>query len=290
MHLTQLMRSGCAQNRGGALMRINTLSDSSLCVVPGEVIEPDQGRAAGSSSLCRHRNATPQDAMKAIDIMTPGVITVSPETSVYEAARLLVGRRISAMPVLNADGRLVGVISESDLVRRGELRSETRSSWWRALLTSDLRQASAFLRAHGRQVADVMSREVIAVTARTTMRELAELMERHAIKRLPVMDGHRLIGIVSRRDMLRALLAIDPTELPAGGVEDQAIRQRLMEELKARHWAGSIVTNVIVDTGVVHLWGEAGTTREIDACRALAETIEGVRKVSNHMVLVKTVV
>lgn len=227
--------------------------------------------------------------MKAIDIMTPGVITISSEASVYEAAALLVARRISALPVLNADARLVGVISESDLVRRGELRSEKRSSWWRALFASDLRQASAFLRSHGRRVADVMSREVVTVNARTTMRELAELMERHAIKRLPVMDGHRLIGIVSRRDMLRALLAIDPTERPAGDVDDQAIRQRLLEELKARHWAGSIVTNVIVDTGIVHLWGEAGTTREIDACRALVETIEGVRRVSNHMVLIKTV-
>lgn len=228
--------------------------------------------------------------MKAIDIMTPDVVTVSPETSVYEAARLLLGRRISALPVLNADGRLVGVISESDLMRRGELRSEKRSSWWRGLLTSDLRQASAFLRSHGRLVADVMSRDVIVASPRTSMRELAELMERHAIKRLPVMDGHRLVGIVGRGDMLRALLAIDPTEQPAPEVDDQAIRERLLAELKARHWAGSIVANVIVEAGVVHLWGEAATTREIDAVRALAETVEGVRRVASHMVVVKTIV
>lgn len=227
--------------------------------------------------------------MKAIDIMTPDVVTVSPETSVYEAARMLLGRRISALPVLNADGRLVGVISESDLMRRGELRSEKRSSWWRGLLTSDLRQASAFLHSNGRRVADVMSRDVIVAHARSSMRELAELMERHAIKRLPVMDGHRLIGIVGRSDMLRALLAIDPSEQPAPEVDDQAIRERLLAELKARHWAGAVVANVIVEAGVVHLWGEAGTRREIDACRALAETIEGVRRVASHMVVVKTV-
>jgi len=228
--------------------------------------------------------------MKAIDIMTANVITVSPETSVYKAAELLVARRISALPVLNADGRLAGIISESDLVRRSELRSDKRSSWWRALFISDLRQASAFLRSHGRRVSDVMSREVITVNGRTSMRELADLMERHAIKRLPVMDGHRLVGIVSRRDMLRALLAIEPSEQPAAEVDDHAIRERLIAELKARHWAGSIVANVIVDTGVVHLWGEAGTPREIDACRALAETVKGVRKVSSHMVVLKTVV
>ncbi len=228
--------------------------------------------------------------MKAIDIMTTDVVTVSPETSVYEAAQLLLGRRISALPVLNSDGRLVGLISESDLMRRSEIRAEKRTPWWRDLLASDLRQASEFLRAHGRQVADVMSRNVISAHPRTSMRELAELMERHAIKRLPVVDGHRLVGIVSRRDLLRALLELDPTETPVGDVDDQAIRQRLLEELKARHWAGSIVANVVVDEGIVHLWGEAGTTREIDACRALAQGIEGVRRVSSHMVLVKTVV
>lgn len=227
--------------------------------------------------------------MRAIDIMTPDVITVSPGTSVYEAARLLLGRRVSALPVLNADGRLAGVISESDLMRRGEMRSEKRSPWWRGLFTSDLREASAFLRSNGRLVADVMSRDVITATARMSLRELAELMERHVIKRLPVMDGHRLVGIVSRSDLLRALLALDPSGRPADEVDDSAIRHRLLEELKARHWAGSIVANVIVDAGIVHLWGEAGTAREIDACRALAQTIEGVRAVSNHMVVVKTV-
>ncbi len=228
--------------------------------------------------------------MKVIDIMTRDVITVSPEASVYEAAQLLLGRRISALPVLNTDGRLVGIISESDLMRRGEIRSEKRASWWRDLITSDLRQASEFLRSHGRLVADVMSRNVISATGRMPLRELAELMERHAIKRLPVLDGHRLVGIVSRSDLLRALLAVDPSEQPAPDVEDQTIRERLLEELKARHWAGSIVSNVIVDSGIVHLWGEAGTRREIDACRALAQTIEGVRRVSSHMVVVKTVV
>lgn len=228
--------------------------------------------------------------MKAIDIMTTDVVTVSPETSVYEAARLLLGRRISALPVLNADARLIGIISESDLMRRGEIRSEKRSSWLQELLGSDLRRASQFLRAHGRRVADVMSTEVISAPPRTPMRQLAELMERHHVKRLPIVDGHRLVGIVGRSDLLRALLALDPTEQPAPDADDQAVRQRLLEALKARHWAGSIVANVIVEEGVVHLWGEAGTAREIDACRALAETIEGVRRVANHMALVKTVI
>jgi len=228
--------------------------------------------------------------MKAIDVMTWDVITVSPETSVYEAAQLLLGRRISALPVLNTDGRLVGIISESDLMRRGEIHSEKRHSWWRDLITSDLRQASEFLRSHGRRVADVMSRDVICATGRVTLREVAELMERHAIKRLPVMDGHRLVGIVSRSDLLRALLAVEPPTQLGAEVEDQTIRQGLLAALKANHWAGSSVTNVIVDSGVVHIWGEAGTQREIDACHALAQTIEGVRRVSSHMVVVKTVV
>jgi len=228
--------------------------------------------------------------MKVIDIMTSDVITVSPDTSVYEAADLLLGRRISALPVLNADGRLIGIISESDLMRRGEIRSEKRSTWWRDLVKTDLRQASEFLRSHGRRVADVMSRDVVCATGRMPLREAVELMERHAVKRLPVLDGHRLVGIVSRSDLLRALLAVEPSAQPSAEVEDQTIRQQLLEELKARHWAGSIVANVIVDSGIVHLWGEAGTLREVDACRALAQTIEGVRRVASHMVVVKTVV
>jgi len=228
--------------------------------------------------------------MKAIDIMTPDVITVSPETSVYEAAQLLLGRRISALPVLDAAGKLVGLISESDLMRRPEIRSEKHSTWWRGLFTSDLRQASAFLRCHGRRVADVMSRDVIAAHARMSLRELAEVMERHVIKRLPVMDGDRLVGIVSRSDLLRALLALEPTKQPVADIDDATIRRRLLGELKARHWAGSIVANVIVDSGIVHLWGQAGTSHEIDACRALAETINGVSRVASHMVVVKTVI
>src|SRR5690349_11075627 len=227
--------------------------------------------------------------MKVIDIMTWDVVTVSPDTSVYEAAQLLLGRRISALPVLNADGRLVGIVSESDLMRRGEIRSEKQLPWWRSLLTSDLRQASEFLRSHGRLVADVMSRTVISAHGRMTLRELAELMEHHAIKRLPVLEGHRLVGIVARSDLLRALLAVEPSQ-NAVEVDDQTMRQRLLEALKAKHWAGSIVSNVIVDGGVVHLWGEAATQREIDACRALAQTIDGVRRVASHMVVVKTVV
>lgn len=229
-------------------------------------------------------------AVKAIDIMTTDVVTVSPEASVYEAARILLGRRISALPVLDAEDRLVGLISESDLMRRGEMRSEKRRPWWRGLLTSDLRQASEFLRCQGRRVSDVMSRDVICANAAMSLRELAELMERHVIKRLPVLDGQRLVGIVSRSDLLRALLVLAPTEEAPPDVDDRVIRQRLLEELKARHWAGSIVANVIVDRGVVHLWGEAATTREIDACRALAETVAGVQAVSSHMVQVKTVV
>ncbi|MGE0424719.1 MAG: CBS domain-containing protein [Reyranellaceae bacterium] len=228
--------------------------------------------------------------MKVIDVMTPDVVTVPAAASVYEAARLMLSRRISALPVLNADGRLVGLISESDLMRRGEIRSEKRHSWWKDLTTSDLRQAAEYLRSHGRRVADVMSRDVISAHGRMPLREVAELMERHAIKRLPVMDGHRLVGIVSRSDLLRALLAVAPADSPAAEVEDQTIRQRLLAELKAKHWAGSIVSNVIVDGGIVHLWGEAGTRQEIDACRALAQSIEGVREVSSHMVEVKTVI
>ena len=228
--------------------------------------------------------------MRVIEIMTPDVVTVAADASVYEAAQLMLSRRISALPVLNADGRLVGLISESDLMRRGEIRSEKRHSWWRDLLTSDLRQASEFLRSHGRRVADVMSRDVITAHGRMPLREAAELMERHVIKRLPVMEGHRLVGIISRSDLLRALLAVAPAESPEADVEDQMIRERLLAALKAKHWAGSIVSNVIVDGGIVHLWGEAGTRREIDACRALAQSIEGVRQVSSHMVEVKTVI
>jgi CBS domain-containing protein len=232
----------------------------------------------------------PEIAMKAIDIMTTDVVTISPEASVYEAARLLLGRRISALPVVDAAGQLVGLISESDLMRRGELRTEKRHPWWRGLLTSDLRQASEFLRCEGRRVSDVMSRDVIAARAAMPLRELAELMERHVIKRLPVLDEQRLVGIVSRSDLLRALLILAPADGTPPAVDDRVIRQRLLEQLKARHWAGSIVANVIVEHGIVHLWGEASTTREIDACRALAETVAGVRSVSSHMVQVKTVI
>lgn len=228
--------------------------------------------------------------MKAVDIMTPDVITVAPETSVYDAARLLLGRRIGALPVLNEVGGLVGLISESDLMRRGETRTDKRRSWWHGLITSDLRQASEFLRGQGRRVSDVMTRNVVCVEAGAPLREVAELMENHVIRRVPVLDGPRLVGIVSRSDLMRALLVLAPADEAPPEVDDRVIRQHLLDQLKAHHWAGSIVSNAIVERGVVHLWGEASTQREIDACRALVETVAGVRKVSSHMVVVKMVI
>ena len=227
--------------------------------------------------------------MRAMDVMTTNVITVDPNTSVQVLATLLSERGISGVPVVEADGRLVGVVTEGDLLHRTETgterRTERRRARWLDTIGSDQEAARDYVKAHGRSVREVMTREVISVTDTTELADIATLLETKRIKRVPVLRDGRLVGIVSRANLVRAL-AMTRSE-PAAEVDsdDRTIRERLLAELKGQEWVHIWAADIIVRDRVVHLWfSDDRSAEERQALHVAAENIPGVRQVEEHIV------
>ena len=226
--------------------------------------------------------------MRAIDVMTPNVITVDPDTSVQGLATLLSERGISGAPVVDSSGRMIGVVSEGDLLHRIELgterRGERRPSWWLEHFASGL--ARDYVKSHGRTVKDIMTRDVVSVTEETDLADVATLLETNRIKRVPVMRGGEIVGIVSRANLVRALGATMGGSTSSVGDDDRAIRARLLAELAQQQLAARLwAQDVIVNSGVVHLWfgsDEPEETRQ--AVRVAAENVPSVRGVEVHVV------
>jgi CBS domain-containing protein len=220
--------------------------------------------------------------MNASQAMTRPVVTVPADATVFAAADILLGSRISAAPVIDADGKLVGIVSEADLMNRPEVGTVPAKSWLQRLLADDALLARDYVRSHSHRVADVMTREVISAEERTQLAEIAKLMQRHRIKRVPIVRDGKIIGIVSRGNLLQGLLAREPH--PADGADDANVRTSVHAELAKHSW-GSGVTNVVVDQGVVHLWGYVASAPSKEAARVAAENIPGVRRVVNNIVV-----
>jgi CBS domain-containing protein len=221
--------------------------------------------------------------MRAGDVMTGEVVTVRPEARVEQVARLMLEHHISAVPVVEAEGRLLGIVSEGDLVRRVETGTLARRAWWLDLLTDTAVQAREYVKTHGRRAADVMTGPVVTVGVDTPVEEIARLLERHGIKRVPVVRDGRVIGIVSRADLIRGL-AVRPVEPPpARGEDDRAIREAVLSALRAQPWWIGTYRNVVVVDGVVHLWGLARSEAERQAMRVAAEAVPGVKGVEDHL-------
>ncbi len=225
--------------------------------------------------------------MRAMDIMTTNVITVSPETSVKDLATLLSERGISGAPVVDASKRLVGIVSEGDLLHRAETgterRTERRRSRWLDALASDRELARDYAKSHGGKVADVMTRNVISVAETTELADIATLLEEKRIKRVPVLRDGSLVGIVSRANLVRALAAAPRGA--AGADDDRGIRARLIAELSGKEWTHVWAADIVVRDKVVHLWfSDDQPEEERQAVRIAAENIGGVRGVEEHIV------
>lgn len=219
--------------------------------------------------------------MKARDVMVAPVITVGPHTSITDVAKLLVEHGISAVPVVEDDGSIVGIVSEGDLVHRAETGTERRRSWWLQALMEDSALAAEFVKAHSRLVADVMTREVVTATPDTPLHEIAALLERKMIKRVPIVADGRLVGIVSRANLIQALASgRKELEMP---ISDKAIRDTLLATLEGQRWAHTTMLNVTVADGVVDLWGIVNSGEERKAIRVAAESIPGVRAINDYM-------
>jgi len=224
--------------------------------------------------------------MIAADVMVSNVITVSPETRVAEVAEILLRNRISAVPVVDAAGQIVGIVSEGDLMHRAEAGTEIRRSWWLRALTSNEAMAADFVRSHSQNVADVMTRRVITAGPDTPLYEIANLLERNRIKRVPIVKDGKLVGIISRANLLQALASLKPAA-SGKAPEDSAIRQRILAEVEKQPWTHPSLINVIVQDGDVALWGVVSSKSEKDAIRDMAETAPGARTVSDHIVIQK---
>jgi len=225
--------------------------------------------------------------MHASDVMTRNVITVDSGATVQDVAGLLSERGISGAPVVDASGRLVGIISEGDLLRRTEIGTNppgpVRRSWW----LEDVATARArdYVKSHGRIVRDIMTRDVVTVTDDTDLSEIARLLETNHIKRVPVLHDGEIVGIVSRSNLVRALSAAQTPTAAATTDGDRAIRARLLTELQEQKWANRIwPQDIIVSDGTAHLWFTSDeSSATIQAARVAAENIPGVRGVEVHI-------
>ncbi len=225
--------------------------------------------------------------MQASDVMVSKVITVAPDANVIEVAKILLAHCISAVPVIASDGKLVGIVSEGDLIRRSESETERQRSWWLELFTSSQTLASEFVKANARKVADIMTRPVIAAAPDTPLREIANLLEKHRIKRVPIVQNGKLVGIVSRANLLQALAS---ARSDAGASADDAtLRRRIVDRLYGQSWPKPTQINVIVQAGTVDLWGFVENDLEKKAVRVMAEGTPGVRAVNDHLAYRPTV-
>ena len=218
--------------------------------------------------------------MIAADIMVREVVTIDPDESVARAAALMTANDVSALPVISADGRLVGIISEADLLRRKEIATATNRPSWVETITP---AATEFVKSHGKRVADLMSKDVISVGETASLNDIVALLERNRIKRVPVVRGDQLVGIVSRGNLIQALAsAVVTAEVPSD--ESRSIREEVLARLKEQSWTDFAGPNVIVKDGEVHLWGLVRSEDERKALVVLAESVPGVTKVVDETI------
>ena len=217
--------------------------------------------------------------MHARDVMTRNVVTVSPETSVPAIAALLLDRRISAVPVVDDSGRVIGIVSEGDLIHRPEADTEAAPSRWQSLFESREEAASRFVKTHGGHARDVMTRHVVTATEDTALSDIAMLLDRRHIKRVPIVRAGRLVGIVSRADLLRGLLTARQPAPPAANIS--GLRDAVIAAVRKIGIRDEFI-NVVAAGRVVHLWGSMESAQEKRALRVAAEQTPGVEKVIDH--------
>ncbi len=222
--------------------------------------------------------------MHAADIMTSKVLTVAPEATIDAAMRLMLDNAISGLPVVDAGGQLVGMVTEGDFLRRAELGTERRRPRWLEILLGPGRIADEYAHSRGRKVAEVMTRDVTSVAGDTPVAELVRLMERRRIKRVPVLRDGALVGIVTRANLLRALASVAAAAPSAG---DRAIRERLLAELERQSWTPRSSIDVVVRNGVVQLWGIILDEAQRRALKVAAENVPGVTAVEENTVWVE---
>jgi CBS domain-containing protein len=224
--------------------------------------------------------------MKAKDVMSRNVISVAPDATVLQAARLMLQHHISGFPVIDGKGTLVGILSEGDFLRRQETHTERRRSRWLEFLMGPGRTAADYTHSHGSKVSEVMTDAVYTVREDTSLEAIVELMERCHIKRVPVLRGPEVVGIVTRSNLVHAVVSL-ARSAPAAAKDDATIREMLLAEIQKEKWAPAAMINVVVRDGVVEFWGTIFDERQRNALKVVAENIAGVKAVKDHLVWVE---
>ena len=222
--------------------------------------------------------------MKASDVMVANVIAISVDASIGEAASILLSNHISGAPVVDEKGELVGIVSEGDLMRRPEIGTSRRHSWWLELISSDQSQAFEYVKSHSRKVSDVMTRDVITAKPDTTLGDVAAMLERNRVKRVPILEGTKIVGIVSRANILQALASATKKLPSLASASDAELRKKVIARLAAEKWRPTMLT-VTVQDGTVDLWGLVHSSEEKKAARLVAELTPGVRTVVDNIVV-----
>ncbi len=227
--------------------------------------------------------------MQARDEMTKDVVTVGPETTVGDIAALLVTHRIGAVPVVADDRRLLGIVSQTDLVHRSETGTEKRRKWWLEAFADPDAKAREYVKSHGQKAQDVMTRVVVSVSETASLAEVADTLDTHRVRQVPVVASGRLVGMVSRADMVRALAEVSITA-PAARPEGGALQKAIWDQIKAQPWLKTSYVNLAVKDGVVDLWGAVDSEDQRRALRVLVEGVPGVTKVEDNVSLMPKVV
>jgi len=224
--------------------------------------------------------------MKAKDVMTPHVITVAPDASILEALRLMLQNKISGLPVVDKNGDLAGIVTEGDFLRRTETGTERKRPRWVEFILGPGTLAKDYVHSHARRIDEVMTADVQTITEDCELDDVVALMEKHRIKRILVVRGNALVGIVSRANLLHALATLS-REVTPNPKTDQTIRDSVLAELDRQSWAPRHMIDVVVRNGVVELWGTVIDPEQRDAARVAAETVPGVKAVKCHIVWVE---
>ena len=220
--------------------------------------------------------------MKAKDIMKTAVVSIRDDSTVEQAVNLMLENHISALPVLDSDNKLVGLISEGDLIRRMRDGGAERRSWWLEVFAGE-GDARDYVKTRSHRVVDVMTRDLVTAEEDTPVSEIARTLETRRIKRVPVLRGERIVGIVSRADLVRALAQSKDGKLPSPATEDEPLRKAIEAAIAEVPGASVNLINLMVENGNVSIWGIADSDFVENAIRVAAENVEGVRSVDIHM-------
>lgn len=220
--------------------------------------------------------------MKARDVMTTTVVSVEPTMSVKDIAALMSEKRISGVPVVATDGRVVGIVSHSDLLHRHELETEPRRRWWLKVFIDPDSLAREYTKTHGVKAADVMTRPVVSVGPDTDLADVAEALDSRNIKRVPVLVDGRIVGLITRTDLVRAL-ARAPASTPSARVDDATLQRVLVDKMKRQSWLNASFINLATSNGTVELSGFAASPDQRNALRVLIEETDGVKKLDDRL-------